>query len=113
MFVMSKVSICLSLFRFTVVIITALACTENALFFLKEKRRRQKSLKRTPADAEIKVPLLRTQSCEHFPVKAASRSEYSPACFTCCLEFLACPNFYLTGSFIYTFVLYCLHFKLN
>ena len=65
------------------------------------------------ADAEIMVPLLKTQSCESFPFKAGSRSEYSQACFTCCLEFLACPNFYLTGSFIYTFVLYCLHFKLH
>jgi len=44
------------------------------------------------ADAEIKVPLLRTQRCESFPYKAGSRSEYSQAYFTCCLEFLACPS---------------------
>ena len=77
------------------------------------------SLKRTPAVGVmqmlkiIKVPLLRTQSCESFPFKARSRSEYSHVCFTCCLEFLACPNFYLTVSFTYTFILYCLHFKLH
>ena len=51
------------------------------------------------ADAEIR------SLCESFTFKARSRSEYSHACFTCCLEFLACPNFYLTGSFTYTFVL--------
>ena len=65
------------------------------------------------ADAEIKVPLLKTQSCESFPFKARSSSEHYHTCFTCCLKFLACPNFYLTGSFIYTFVLCCLHFKLH
>ena len=47
------------------------------------------------------------------PFKAGSRSECSHARFTCCLEFLACPNFNLTGSFSYIFILYCLHFKLH
>ena len=94
----------------------ALACTETGI---KNKLKNEQTNKQkqnsngSNADAEIKVPLLRTQSCESFPSKAGSRSEYSHACFTCCLEFLACPNFYLIGSFIYTFVLYCLHFKLH
>ena len=77
MFVMSKVSVCLSLFRFTVVIITALACTETGIKKVKQNKTKNKNKKigevpqKNPcsgsnADAEIKVPLLRTQSCEHF-----------------------------------------------
>ena len=78
--VMSKVSVCLSLFRFTVVIITALACTETriiiffkqVIFFIFFKA--GEVLQKNPcsgsnADAEIKVPLLRTQSCERFRLK--------------------------------------------
>ena len=90
---------------------TALVCTETGI---KNKFKKiKKNSNGSNADAEIKVPRLRTQSCESFPSKAGSRSEYSHACFTCCLEFLACPNFYLIGSFIYSFILYCLHFKLH
>ena len=68
--VMSKVSVCLSLFRFTVVIITALACTETRLFFFKQGEVLQKNpCSGSNADAELKVPLLRTQSCERFRLK--------------------------------------------
>ena len=92
MFVMSKVSICLSLFRFTVVIITIallLACTETRMknkFKKIEKKYagevpQKNPCSRSNADAEIKVPLLRTLSCERFPSKAESRSEYSHTCF--------------------------------
>ena len=63
MFVMCKVSIWLSLFRFTVYI--ALACTEIGI-----KKQVKIKLKKTGsgcnADTQIKVPLMRTQSCESF-----------------------------------------------
>jgi len=99
MFVMSKVSICLSLFRFTNYSCnhhysTALAYTETGIK-TSLKRKAGEVPQKNPwsgsnADAEIKVPLLRTQSCESFPFKAGSRSEYSYTSFTCCLESLTC-----------------------
>jgi len=99
MFVMSKVSVCLFLFMFS---------TETGIKMSKKTKQKKTELQKnlcngSNADAEIKVPLLRTRNCESFPFKAGSRSEYSHACFTCCLRFLACPNFYLVGSFTYTF----------
>ena len=57
---MSKVSICLSLFRFTVVIITALACTETGIKVKKTKNRQDKSLKRTPAVGLMQMLKLRS-----------------------------------------------------
>ena len=124
MFVMSMVPICLPLFRFTNYSCNhhysiALVCTEKKFSFLNKKNSQQKSLKRTPAVGVMQMQKLRPLCWEHravnvfFPFKAGSRSEYSHTCFTCCLEFLACPNFYLSGSFTYTFILYCLHFKLH
>ena len=68
MFVMSKVSICLSLFRFTVVMITALACTETGIKNKLKKQKKAEVPQKNPcsgsnADAEIKAPLLRTHNC--------------------------------------------------
>ena len=116
MFVMSKVS--LKVYSCYHHYSIALACTETGIKNKFKKNQAGEVLQKNPcsgsnADAEIKAPLLKTQSCERFLFKAGSRSQYSHACFTCCLEFLACPNFYLTGSFTYTFVLCCLHFKLH
>ena len=38
------------------------------------------------------------------PLKlGGSRSEYSLACFTCCQEFLHCPDFCLSGPFTFIF----------
>ena len=82
MFVMSMVPIYLSLFRFTNYSCNhhysiALACTETR----KTKNKKAEEVpQKNPssasnADAEIKLPLLRTQSCESFPFKARSRSE--------------------------------------
>ena len=56
----------------------ALACTETGIKTRtknKQKNRQEKSHQKNPcsgsnADAEIKVRLLRTQSCESFPFKS-------------------------------------------
>ena len=63
-FVMSKVSVCLSLFRFPVVIVTALACTETRITFffkqVKKTKRQEKSFKRTPAVGVMQMQKLRS-----------------------------------------------------
>ena len=61
----------------------ALACTETEIKNkLKKKYRQEKSLKRTPAVGVMQMQKLRSlfweQSCESFPFKARSRSEYRP-----------------------------------
>ena len=45
------------------------------------------------------LPLLKIQNWKCSSFKAWSRSEYSLACFTCCWEFLPCPDLYLPGPF--------------